>query len=151
MRGYSKMPLKPVTRDMDGVIEMEYMNQQPIKCPTCGGNMICVSWSTDPHSVDIHTYRLRCPAGHIWNLVEMKDEPRRVIDTCVFCGKPFYNGDDWTNYLPKEIVVKRGQDAADAYRQGKSKAICPNCEKDHPTSRQQHDSIMWARLIEEWE
>lgn len=138
---------------------MEYMDQHPIKCPKCGGNMICVresgtinphtngeGWSADPPT----EYRLRCPAGHIWNLVEMKDEPRRVIDTCVFCGKPFYNGDDWTNYLPKEVVLKTGQDAADAYRQGKSKAICPDCEKDHPTSRQQHDSIMWARLIEEW-
>ena len=137
---------------------MEYMNQHPIKCPKCGGNMICESWSLDPNiheiregqSVDPYTYRLRCPAGHIWDLVEVKGEPRRVIDTCVFCGKAFYDGDDWTNYLPKEIIIKRGQDAADAYRQGKCKAICPDCEKDHPTSRQHHDGIMWARLMEDY-
>lgn len=116
-----------------------------IQCPKCDGNMICETCSEDPHK-----YRLRCPAGHIWDLVEVRDEPRRVIDTCVFCGKPFYNGDDWTNYLPKEIVIERGQDAADAYLKGQSKAICPDCEKDHPTGRNSHDGIMWARLIEEW-
>lgn len=120
-----------------------------IQCPRCDKPMICESFSTE----GIWSYRLKCPAGHIWNLVEVKDEPRRLIDTCIFCGKPLYDGDDaddWTNYLPKEIVIKKGQDASDAYMQRICRAICPNCERVHPTSRHQHDGIIWARLKEEY-
>ena len=128
---------------------MEHMNQQPIKCPTCGGNMICESWSTDPHSVDIHTYRLRCPAGHIWNLVEVKDETRKMVTVCTFCRGVLYDGDEWRNYLPKEVVVEKGQDAGDAYHNHQDKAVCPDCEVEHPLKFFSHAGIMWARLEED--
>jgi len=132
---------------------MEFMNIV-LKCPKCNGNMICESWSLDPNiregqSVDPHTYRLRCPAGHIWKLEAMEDEPRRVVATCVFCGKELYDGDYWRNYLPKEVVVEKGQDAADAYLKDQSKAMCKDCEKDHPIKTWVHDGIMWITLRDE--
>lgn len=118
--------------------------------------MICESWEIDPHSADVHTYRLKCPAGHIWDLVEVKDEPRRVVKVkselrrivtvCVFCGRNLYDGDEWKNYLPKEIAVEKGQDAGDAYHNHQDKAVCPDCEVKHPLEFFSHDGIMWARL-----
>lgn len=74
---------------------------------------------------------------------------REVKAVCAFCGKSLYDGDDWRNYIPKEIVIERGQDAADVYTQRKDKAICPDCEKDHPLGMYNHDGIMWVRLKEE--
>lgn len=71
------------------------------------------------------------------------------IVTCSFCGKGLYEGDDWRNYLPKEIVVEKGQDAGDAYHIHQDKAICPDCENVHPLETYRHDGIVWARLKEE--
>ena len=76
----------------------------------------------------------------------MFESETKAVTACSFCGMGLYEGDKWRNYL--DFKPKTGQEAADAYIARKDKALCEDCEKDHPLLFHSHDGIMWCVLKE---